>query len=188
MGWIGHHKGATYWDDLRTPASSINPAGAAAPPSQDTETLPGTLLFSASSTNVVAMVLQMPHHYKEGTELHPHVHWMKTTSASGNVVWQLRYKVSKIGEVTDAAFTTLTASTPIAATADQNTAGQHMITAFAPMVIEGLQISDMIICELSRLGPNGSDTYGADARLLEFDIHYEQDAPGSRIEYRKEPV
>lgn len=63
-----------------------------------------------------------------------------------------------------------------------------MITAFAPMVIEGLQISDMIICELSRLGPNGSDTYGADARLLEFDIHYEQDAPGSRIEYRKEPV
>lgn len=27
--------------------------------------------------------------------------------------------------------------------------------------------------------------YGADARLLEFDIHYQRDEPGSRQEFRK---
>lgn len=49
----------------------------------------------------------------------------------------------------------------------------------------GIQISDMIVWKLSRIGGNGADTYGADARLLEFDIHYQQDAPGSIAQFTK---
>ena len=185
MTWIGHSKDAVYWDDLRTPASSINPAGSAAPPTEDTTVAPGTLLFSAAGLNVVAMLVQLPHNYKEGTTLYPHVHWTKTTAAAGAVVWQLHYKVAKIGEVMDANFTTLTASQTTAGTPDTDTAEKHLITAFGTISGDGMQISDMLVCEVSRLGNDGADTYGANARLLEFDIHYQQDEPGSRQEFSK---
>ncbi len=37
----------------------------------------------------------------------------------------------------------------------------------------------MLIMQLSRIGADELDTYAADARLLEFDFHYEIDRPGS---------
>jgi len=186
MTWVGHGKEAIYWDDLKTPASAINPPGQPSDPGLDTTTLPGTLLFDAAGIEVVALVVQLPHAYKEGSSLEPHVHWMKTTSAAGNVKWQMRYKMMKIGEVADAGFTTLTASDAVSGTVDSNTAGQHLITSFGSISGTGLQISDMLCIELSRLGNDGADTYGADARLLEFDIHYQQDEPGSRKEFFKD--
>lgn len=185
MTWVGHSVDATYWDDLKTPASGINPAGAASPPGQDTSVMPGTLLFDASGVEVVALVVQMSHSYKEDTAIVPHVHWTKTTSAAGNVLWRLRYKVVKIGEVGDADFTTLTTSSTVEGTPDNDTANEHLISTFGEVTISGFQISDMLVCELSRVGSDAADTYGADARLLEFDIHYQRDEPGSRQEFRK---
>ena len=152
----------------------------------DTTVFPGTLLFDAAGVEVVGLVVQLPHSYKEGTDLRPHVHWMKTTSASGAVLWQMRYKVIKIGDVADADFTTETASVVVDGTTDTNTANKHLITSFPVIPGAGIQISDMFCIELSRLGNDPADTYGADARLLEFDIHYQQDEPGSRQQFLKE--
>jgi hypothetical protein len=179
------YNGTLYWDDLRFPASGINPAGSAAPPGQDTDTYPGTLLFDAAGTEVVAGLAQFPHGWAQETDIRPHVHWMKSTSASGNVYWQLRYKWMKIGEVADTNFTTLTSSTPIAGTTDTNTAHQHLISSFGDVTTAGIEVSDMLCWELSRVGGNGADTYGADARLLEFDIHIQLDTPGTTPEFSK---
>ena len=87
----------------------------------------------------------------------------------------------------DAAFTTLQTSSPIAATPDNDTADEHLITAFSDIGTSGKSISDMLVMKLSRIGGDAADTYGADARLLEFDIHYQLTASGagSRIEYAK---
>jgi hypothetical protein len=43
----------------------------------------------------------------------------------------------------------------------------------------------MMHWKLSRIGGDGTDTYTADARLLEFDIHYEVDSMGSSEELVK---
>lgn len=177
---------ATRYDDMRMAATAINPPGLVGDPDFDT-TLPGWL-FDATTEEMLMLTVQLPHGYKEGTDLSPHVHWQKTTSAAGNVAWQLEYKWAPIGEVSDANWTTLVGATVAAGTPDTNTTNMHMITPLGTISGTGRQISDMLIMKLSRI-PGDSpdlDTYAADARLLEFDIHYQTDfAGGSTSLYTK---
>lgn len=165
------------YDDLRFPATAINPAGPASAPQADTS-IPG-LLFDASQTEVVHMIAQMPHAWATGTDLNPHLHWQKTTSASGNVLWRFEYRWCDIGDVMDAAWTTIDSYTTVSGTPDNNTAGEHLITSFGNIAATGKGISAMLLMRLSRVGGSSDDTYGADARLLEFDIHYAVDGLGS---------
>lgn len=172
-----------YWDDLRFPASLANPAGSASPPGYDTTN--GGLLFAAAGTELVFFQAQLPHFWAIGTTLFPHCHWQKTTSAAGNVYWQLEYKWCPIGEVMDATFTTLASSTVVGGTPDDDTANQHLITALGEINGSGKTISDMLLLKFSRIGGNAADTYGSDARLLEFDIHIQNDGRGSLLEFQK---
>lgn len=167
------------YEDLRFPATAINPPGQASDP--DFDTAKNGWLFSPSGTETLYMIAQMPHAWKEGTTLAAHVHWEKTTSAAGSAVWELVYSWSAYYEARTGD-TTLTASTPVA---DTDTLDTQMITAFSDISATGRQISDMLCMKLSRLGSDGGDDYGADARLLEFDIHYQIDSFGSSQEYSK---
>ena len=173
----------TFWDDMRMPASAIDPPGTASDP--DFDTTNGGWLFAATGTELIFLQVQIPHTWNEGTTLKPHVHWQKTTSAAGNVVWELQYKWAPIAEVMDAAFTTLSSSTVVPGTPDNNTANEHLITSLGDISATGKQISDMLMMKFSRLGSDAADTYGADSRLLEFDIHYEVSTPGSDQEFIK---
>lgn len=180
-----HSPSIKEWEDLRFPATAINPPGQASDP--DVEASSGLLLFDAAATEVVFVAAQLSHSWAEGTAIVPHVHWQKTTSASGNVLWRLEYKWAPIGEVMDAAFTTVDASTPIGATPDTDTADYHMITSFGDVDVSGKNVSDMFIFKVSRVGGDAADTYAADARLLEIDIHYQKNSLGSEYEGRKGP-
>lgn len=184
MVWVGHSPSFAYFDDLRTPATAINPPGNVNDP--DIDTAIAGLLFDANTEEMVSIIVQLPHSYKEGTDLEPHVHWQKTTSAAGNVDWQIDYRWARINEVMDGSWTTLSSNTTVAGTPDDDTANKHLITALGSISGAGAQISDMLMIQLRRDANDATnDTYGADARLLEFDIHYEQDAPGSRQEFIK---
>lgn len=156
------------WDDLRFPATAINPPGAASDP--DWDVTDGGWLFDPGSTEVLYLVAQLPHTWIEGSTLKPHVHWEKSTSAAGNVLWQLRYEWSSIGQVRST-LTTLNASTP--EISDQDTADLHAITPLGDIDGTGRGISDMLMMRLERVGGNPADTYDADVRLLEFDIHFQ---------------
>lgn len=172
----------TSWEDLRFPAQGINPPGAVSDP--DVESTTGFLLFDPSGTEVIAGVAQMPHSWKEGTSIYPHVHWCKTTSAAGNVLWQLDYEVVNNGSVATMAYgSQLQAPAAASSTPDSNTANKVLISGFGEAAMTGMTVSCLIIWKLSRIG--GSDTYGADARLFELDFHYEIDSFGSNTEYTK---
>lgn len=173
----------TSWDDLKFPATAINPPGQASDP--DFDTTNGTWLFDAATTEVVFLIAQMPHAWAEGTAISPHVHWYKTTSASGDVMWQLDYKIFPIGEVGDAAFTSLTVTDTVAGTPDTDTAQMHLISSFSDIDMTGQTLSTCLLLKLSRVGGNAADTYGADAALIEFDIHFEIDSLGSDEEFVK---
>lgn len=172
-----------YWDDLRFPASAVNPPGQPSDP--DVESDSGCFLFAPTGTELVYFQVQLPHGYAEYTPIVPHVHWQKTTSASGNVVWEFAWKYAPLGGVMDAAFTTTTASTTVGGTPDNDTADEHLITSAGEWSFDDCEISNMFIFRLSRLGSDASDTYGADARMLEFDIHYQRDRIGSAGEFYK---
>lgn len=174
--------GATYyWDDLRFPATSFNPPGAVSDPDYDATN--GLLLFDSGTTEVIFAAVQMPHSWREGSTIVPHLHWQKTTSAAGDVLWRLEYKMSPINQVMDASFTAIDIDATVGGTPDTDTADKHLISSFGGVNMSGKQVSDMLILKISRVG--GSDTYGADARLLEFDIHVQLDGLGSVNQFSK---
>ena len=161
----------TVWDDLRFPAQGINPAGSAAPPTVATTGFPGTLLFSGSADNHIAGVAQMPHAWKPESAVRPHVHWAKTTSASGVVVWQFRYSAADIGGTFGAYSDWITGTSVVE---DSNTANKHALITFGDIDMIGVGESGIITWELRRYASDSSDTYNSvDARLFELDFHYE---------------
>lgn len=169
------------WDDLRFPVTAVNPPGQVSDPDVDVNS--GLLLFASNATELIFIIAQMPHSWLLGSEVRPHVHWCKSTSAAGNVAWRLRYRLSPIGAVSTDWVDHGFANEP--ATADDNTAFQHIINAWEPIQMTDMTLSGIINFELTRVGANALDTYGADARLAEFDLHYQVDSRGSRQEYRK---
>ena len=175
--WIGPS-----WDDLRFPAQGINPAGSAAPPSVDNATFPGTLLFNGTAENTVGGVAQMPHSWLEGGDIRPHVHWTKTIADanSNGVTWEYRHSRCAIS-LTAEAYISWQPATLVAG--NLTGAEVHNISAFGSFNMTGFAASDMVIWQIRRLG--NTDSYTADARLLEFDFHYQlgQVGTNSKQEY-----
>lgn len=169
------------WEDLRFPAQAINPAGAAAPPSVDTvlTSLPGTLIFSGSAENVISGVAQMPHGWKEGTDIHPHIHWSKIVAdAEGLAVgWEFKYRTSEKGALWSA-WSEYSAHT--LELGDNTSAEKHNLSEFPAIVMTGLKVSCMVAWVIRRKG--NTDAYNEATRLLEFDIHYQIDTLGSTQE------
>ena len=170
------------WDDLRFPAQGIRPPGQITDPDIETDT--GFFLFDAGGTEIIAGIAQMPHAWKEGTAVDPHVHWQKTTSAAGNVLWQIDYEVINVNDVAVMDYGSQNQSATVnTITPDDNTAHRALITDIGDIDMTGKTFSSLILWKISRIGGDVLDTYGADARLLEFDFHYQIDSLGSDQEY-----
>ena len=130
---------------------------------------------------------QIPHAYKEGTDLHSHVHWVpEVDGASGEqVCWGLEYIWANQGD-------TYTTTTLIYGDSQIQgdtflVEGRHYYTDLGDIDGTGKTISSMLICRIFRdiAGAGGTDDYGDDAGLLEFDFHYQVDALGSSTERSK---
>lgn len=177
--------GGPRYEDLRFPSQAINPPGIASDP--DLETTTGLWLFAAAATETLAGIAQLPHAWKEGSAINPHVHWQKTTSAAGNVLWQLEYEVVNNGGIAAMDYGTVLSSAEIVSgLSDDNTANQILITSLGDLDMDGMKISSIIFWKLSRVGGHATDTYGADARLIELDFHYIVDTRGSVQEFVKQ--
>lgn len=168
------------WEDLRFPATGISIGGFTNAPDVQTDT--GLLLFDGGTTiETVGILAQMPHGWKEGTNIKPHCHWAKTTDAAGGVIWTFRYKWIGFNEV-QPAWSGLINST------DSNTVDstqKQIISTFGEIDASSQSISDLLLIQFARLPTDASDTYAADALLYEFDIHYQVDGFGSQDEYDK---
>lgn len=168
--YIADHIAALTWDDLRAPATALNPPGAVSDPDIDTTT--GHYLFDKNGTETLIVFLQFPHYYAEGTAVTAHVHWIK--EAAGTVVWQLEYKwYNPAGGEYPGSYTAITTSTVITDYGEVSPAVNVGTMSFFPR-IDGTDklISSMFECKVSRLGGDGSDDYDQDARFVEFDIHF----------------
>lgn len=174
-----------FWEDLRFPVQAINPPGQVSDP--DIESDSGLFLFDASSTELIYGVAQMPHTWVEGTTIYPHIHWQKTTSASGDVLWRFEYEIVDDGDIFLKTYFNLSDVTVTNEHApDDNTAGRSLVSTFDGIDMTGYEISTFIYWKLSRVGGDGSDTYGVDARFAEFDIHYQQNSFGAVDQFTKE--
>lgn len=167
------------WEDLRFPAAGINPPGAVSDP--DIDQTDGALLFDAGGTEIIMGMAQMPHSWLEGSALHPHLHWSPVDANAGNVLWRLEYQMAKINGSFPGAWTAVDALEAAGGDAEK-----HQYAEFAAIDTLGNPgVSMMIKWRISRIGGDASDTYAADAKLLEFDFHYQIASVGSGEEYRK---
>ena len=164
------------WDDLRAPANGINPVGSLSPATPNTTD--GSLTFGKG--NVVAVWFQMPHHWKEGTDLHVHIHWSKQTTNNGIVKWQMKYKWANIGDVMPA-FSALSDGTEVIPNSD--TVDKHALLEWTPIDGNGKTLSSMLCVYLVRTA--AGDTFTGDVNLYEIDIHYQIDSLGSTSELIK---
>jgi len=164
------------WEDLRFPATSINPPGAVGGADQElTDPYIGTLLFDPGAIEICVGQAQFPHSRKLSSPLHCHVHWTPTSVDTGNVLWRLSYMLADINGTFSGSFTSIDILT-----ASSGVVGRHQTANFPSIDNQGAAVSTMMIWKLSRVATDGTDDYTGDARLLEFDIHYQIDTIGSR--------
>lgn len=171
------------WDDIRTPATAIPIRGQSGDPDSDVD---GTLLFDKDSVEQVALLYQMPHAWKQGSTVRFHCHWSKTSNASGTVLWQERHRIWDNGSVAPA-WSSWTGPTGIslATGADQKT----RITSFAEWSMTGMKGSCMVSVQLRRnasatgAATGVTDSYAADVRLWDVDLHARMFGLGSEQEY-----
>ena len=168
----------TVWDDLRVPLGAFK-AGALADPDWVKLTDNGAASqglyawhFDQNTEEELFFAAQMPHGWKLGTTIQPHVHWMPTSTNTGNVIWGLEYAVIELAGV-------LGNSDIVYATqAGSGTARQHHRADMTAISMSGIAtLSPVITCRIFRNA--AADSYTADAALLEFDFHYEIDTMGS---------
>ena len=135
-----------------------------------------TFHFDAGADETVTFAIQLPHSYKEGTDLEVHIHWSPTSTNTGNVAWLFEYTAIAI----DGTFSAV--DTTSAIQAGSGTAYAHQVAEFAAVISGiGLTISSMIMCALTR-DVDYDDDYSGEAAFLEFDLHYQMDSLGSRWE------
>jgi hypothetical protein len=167
----------TMWDDLQFPAYQLKSVGITDKP--DYDVVKQELLFPEDTTEAVGFVVQMPHDWKEGSSIYPHIHYMQT--AADSIDWTFKYKWVNIGGTEPGAWTVKKLShntqTYTSGTIHQVA---RVVNGFG-VVATGKTISSILVVKFYRQ----SDAHVGDARFLQLDIHYERDAFGSKTEYIK---
>ena len=122
---------------------------------------------------VMYFTIQMPHNWKEGTTIYPHVHF-KYLTATGTPNFIIKYKWFNLGSSTGlfswSRFTSFTSLTNGSSAIAYNQNGISGV---------GKTISSLFTCMVYlRAAPDGVQAYT-------FDIHYEINSLGSHSEYTK---
>lgn len=170
------------WDDLRVPAQNTKLNPSKSEPAFESF-IDGTFVFKFSDSNAddesVHFIAQLPHSYKEGSNLRPHIHWAPDSDGAGRVAWSFEYTIQNIGEV----FPSTTTDVKDASTGSIE--NLHNICGFDEIDGSNLKISSIIVCRLTRKTTEITDTYTGNACFLEFDFHFQKNSMGSRQELEK---
>ena len=184
-GTLVFYGSSTTYEDLQVPAlttaRNINPPNLV--PFRG-----NVLVYEFSDENAgneeqVYFSVQIPHSWDEGTTIYPHVHFACGTTSVDSVRWGLEYSWASVEENFPVSTNTIYASKQI------GTAYDHKVVGFGGITPTTSQdkISSILICRLFRNSSNAiEDSYnGDDVYLLQFDIHYQVNTLGSRLQWIK---
>lgn len=188
---------ATMWDDLRVPVDSTKAGGSKDPTFGVFKTNGAgsqgvfTQWFNKNSEQELYFSAQLPHSWKEGTDIEAHVHWVPASTAAGagtDVCWGLEYTWSNING-TFGNTTIIYGDEQSNGATETITVDKHYLTELGTITGTGKTLSSMLVCRIFRDagGTGGTDDYDDDAGLLEIDFHYQIDSFGSDDEYTKGP-
>ncbi|WP_339917987.1 hypothetical protein [Yeosuana marina] len=194
-GSLSYEGTATRYDDLRVPVNSTTRSGTNDPTWRrllQNGSSQGVFLqwFDDSTQEELYFVVQMPHAWKEGTDIYPHVHWTAFNDVGSlKVVWALEYTWSNVGGVFETP-TIIKGLDPITSIGTVS-AYEHAITSLGTILGSGKTLSSVLICRIFRDTTDSADTFdnlsdpGDSAGLIEIDFHYQIDSDGSKEEFTK---
>ena len=163
--------GESVWDDIIISPSNLR-GGVSVPNFSAFQNGVYQLLFINTQSDEVYGSFEIPHDYKEGTDLQPHIHWSPNSTNTGNCVWDFEYTIAD-------PMTTFPATTTTTITqAGSGTINQHQLANTAA-VISGSGIKVGAICVFRLARPTG-DAFTGDAFLHSVGVHYQIDTIGSR--------
>jgi hypothetical protein len=163
------------WEDMVVSMTNVK-APAADPPTWRAYLQSEVPAFSKDAVNVLYFSAQLPHSYKEGSDLEFHVHLSYPDATSGNSTWYLSYSWANINANFPAA-----SSVTLNYVAAPGVADRHQMVTIAPTISGvGKTISSVILCSIQRLGNVLADNYNNEIYLVSGDFHYQVDTMGSR--------
>lgn len=160
------------WDDLRFPATQLRVNPATNVPNFDTANL-GYLMPQNDDSEILFVIAQMPHAWKQGTAIKPHIHFIQ--ESADEPVFKIDYRFEP-----EASFQTIV-STGLAIEYPGGTTSIHQIAVFPEIDMTNRPISTIVDFIFYR----DDNVVTGDVLLKEFDIHYQVDSTGSRGEYIK---
>jgi hypothetical protein len=165
--------GDSAWIDYNFPVSSLGRG--ASPPDFIQLSSTGIYVAGFDGVNTVEQVfgsIEMNHNWAEGTVIKPHVHWLPSSAAAGNVKWYLTYTLTQDGDV-EPSSTTISVTT-----ATNSTAWENLRSDFPDIVTTGKVIGAQFSFRFYR-DPD-DDTYAADAAAKTIGLHVQVNSLGSR--------
>ena len=179
-GTVALYGSATGWEDLRFDGLSTR-SGTVAP--KDTTGFRGNAAFQTrnlinTQADEVQFSVQMPHAWKSGSSIYPHVHISPISAAATPVTVSLVFDCydATIGGTFPAASTLYTVTTSWS-----GAAWQHLLAGnTTAYTMTGMGLSAVQKCRMFR-DNTVTDNYADEIALLYIDWHYEVDTPaGSR--------
>jgi len=166
----------TVWEDLRFPATRVRLGSLSKPDFNYTDI---TVDFDPTSDETIYVNAQMPHRWKEGSAINPHIHWIQNQNV--NIPWKFEYRI----QANSAAKTTAWSTKTLDQLSYTYVSGNLNQISYASSMIDmtGYGISCILQMKLTR--DVSEDSYSGDAQLYELDIHFQIDTLGSQDEYSK---
>ena len=120
-----------------------------------------------AAVEAMSFTLQLPHNWKDGTTIYPHIHWIPRATATGNIKWNLDYTWANLNTGTFSAITTISGINT-----GPFTINQHLLADIGTGINgTGMTYSSVLICRIWRDSSATEDTYNADAAGLSMDFH-----------------
>lgn len=167
----------TYWDDIAVGGSALA-SGAFAPTLTSWNGTGADYCYAGSVRNEYSYgSAELPHDWKEGTILYPHIHSSKSTSGVGNYTFRLDWSLSDSTHI-------LYNSTNV--TVINGAQWMTFIVPFNDTInASGFNIGSMWRFTLTRLQDDVKDNYADCAGVSQVSLHYEIDSPGSTTQLTK---
>lgn len=210
------HSDAVFWDDLRVAANMVTVSG-----SQFTQPPTWTRIawnnergpsysglygytfehdqYGRGMIQNAHFHAQLPHRYKEGSSIEPHIHVRLDPYSEGEpgqmLLLEFEYVWINVGERRQESTTILSINHTVT---EDDLQADNLLISFGFLHKPEANISSMLDCRFSRITfdpswdcdfwtPNGlsNDTFMGNLVFKEFDFHYQVDTPGSREIYTK---
>ena len=184
-GTIRFDGDATVWDDYVTPLTRALFGGSSNDPTltkiaDDGAGSAGVWGFVFSDGDEVLATVQMPHRWKEGSTIYPHIHLFAMTDVdpTDNFDLEIEYWWSDINE-------DFPANTTLVNTEHEtgvNSQYKHQLADLTAAGIDGSghTLSSVLMIRIERVAA-AADNYAGGICIMDFDVHYEIDTIGSRV-------